>query len=142
MPSRGKVCSCADLRSHRHGREPVAVFFIQILLAISTNPARATGSNRPDERREQRMQKREITISNRLGLHARAAAKLVTLCTRFQSRVELVVNGRRANARQFVALIMLSASLGAKVAIEVSGPDELKAFTAVTRLISDGFGEG
>ncbi|HET7403802.1 MAG TPA: HPr family phosphocarrier protein [Usitatibacter sp.] len=88
------------------------------------------------------MKKREITISNRLGLHGRAAAKLVTLCTKFQSRVELVVNGRRANARHFVALIMLSASLGARVAIEVSGPDEAKAFTAVTRLISDGFGEG
>ena len=88
------------------------------------------------------MQTRAITIINPLGLHGRAAAKLVTLCTRFQSRVELVVNGRRANGRRFIALIMLSASMGAKVNIEVTGPDEARALTAVTRLISSGFGEG
>ena len=88
------------------------------------------------------MQTRAITIINPLGLHGRAAAKLVTLCTRFQSHVELTVNGRRANGRRFIALIMLSASMGAKVNIEVTGPDEARALTAVTRLISNGFGEG
>jgi phosphocarrier protein len=88
------------------------------------------------------VQKRNITIMNQLGLHARAAAKLVTLCAKFQSHVEIAANGRRANGRHFIALILLSASMGANVSIEVSGPDEARALTAVTRLISNGFGEG
>ena len=87
------------------------------------------------------MQERKLTIVNRLGLHARAAAKLVTLSTRYVSNVVLVVNGRRANARHMIAVLLLSAQMGAQVAIEVSGPDEVEAITAVTRLITTGFGE-
>jgi phosphocarrier protein len=87
------------------------------------------------------MQTRILKIINRFGLHSRAAAKLVTVCSRFQSTVTLVVNGRRANGRHLVALLMLSASMGAQVYVEVRGPDEAKALDAVTRLISDGFGE-
>ncbi len=88
------------------------------------------------------MQSRVMTVMNRLGLHGRAAAKLVTLCSRYQSNVELRANGRRASGRHFIALILLSASMGSQVSIEVSGPDEVKALTAVTRLVSSGFGEG
>lgn len=87
------------------------------------------------------MKSRVLKVMNRFGLHSRAAAKLVTVCSRFQSTVTLVVNGRRANGRQLIALIMLSASVGSQVYIEVQGPDELKALDAVTRLITDGFGE-
>ena len=87
------------------------------------------------------MQLRNLTIVNRLGLHARAAAKLVTLCSRYVSEVALVVNGRRANARHFIAILLLSASMGVQVSIEASGPDEVEAMAAVTRLISTGFGE-
>jgi phosphocarrier protein HPr len=87
------------------------------------------------------MRTRVLKVMNRFGLHSRAAAKLVTVCSRFQSTVTLVVNGRRANGRQLIALIMLSASMGAQVYIEVQGPDEVKALDAVTRLITDGFGE-
>ena len=87
------------------------------------------------------MQQRKLTIVNRLGLHARAAAKLVTLCTRYVSEVVIVANGRRANARHFIAILLLSASMGAQVSIEASGPDEVEAVAAVTRLISTGFGE-
>jgi phosphocarrier protein HPr len=87
------------------------------------------------------MRTRVLKVMNRFGLHSRAAAKLVTVCSRFQSTVTLVVNGRRANGRQLIALIMLSASMGSQVYIEVQGPDELKALDAVTRLITDGFGE-
>lgn len=88
------------------------------------------------------MERREVTIMNRLGLHGRAAAKLVTLCTRYKSRIVLFANGRRADARHLIALLMLSAAVGAQVAIEVSGPDEKDAVVAVTRLITNGFGEG
>ena len=87
------------------------------------------------------MQQRKLTIVNRLGLHARAAAKLVTLCTRYVSEVVIVANGRRANARHFIAILLLSASMGVQVSIEANGPDEVEAVAAVTRLISTGFGE-
>ena len=87
------------------------------------------------------MQQRKLTIVNRLGLHARAAVKLVTLCTRFVSDVVLVVDGNRANARHFIAILLLSASVGAQVSIEVNGSDEVEAIAAVTRLITTGFGE-
>jgi phosphocarrier protein HPr len=87
------------------------------------------------------MQLRSLTIVNRLGLHARAAAKLVTLCSRYVSEVALVVNGRRANARHFIAILLLSASMGAQVSVEATGPDEVEAIAAVTRLITTGFGE-
>ena len=88
------------------------------------------------------MQEREITIMNRLGLHARAAAKLVTLSTKYVSSIVIVVNGRRANARHMIAVLVLSAGMGARISIETSGPDEIEAMSAVTRLISNGFGEG
>jgi phosphocarrier protein len=87
------------------------------------------------------MKTRVLKIINRFGLHSRAAAKLVTVCSRFQSSVTVVVNGRRADGRHLIALLMLSASMGAQVYLEVRGPDEVKALDAVTRLISDGFGE-
>jgi phosphocarrier protein len=87
------------------------------------------------------MKTRVLKIINRFGIHSRAAAKLVTVCSRFQSTIEIVVNGRRANGRHLIALLMLSASMGSQVYVEVRGPDEGKALDAVTRLISDGFGE-
>jgi phosphocarrier protein HPr len=88
------------------------------------------------------MQKKELTITNRLGLHARAAAKVVSLCTRYRSRVVLFANGRRADARHFIALLLLSAAMGTRILVEATGPDEQQVVTAVARLISGGFGEG
>jgi len=87
------------------------------------------------------MQERKLTIVNRLGIHARAAAKLVTLCTRYVANVEIVANGRRASGRHFIAILLLSASMGVQISVEASGPDEVEAITAVTRLINTGFGE-
>ena len=87
------------------------------------------------------MQKQEITIMNRLGLHARAVAQLVSLCSKYASNVVLVANGRRADARHFIAVLLLAASMGTTVSIRIDGPDEAEAMAAVTRLISNGFGE-
>lgn len=87
------------------------------------------------------MQQRIVKIVNRFGLHARAAARLVAECSRFQSVVTLRVGARRADGRQFIALLLLSASLGVQVAIEADGPDETRAIAAVARLIDEGFGE-
>jgi phosphocarrier protein HPr len=88
------------------------------------------------------MQERKMTIVNRLGLHARPAVKLVSLCSRYVSSVVLVVNGRRANGRQLIAILLLSASMGAQVSVQTRGPDEVEAMQAVARLVSNGFGEG
>jgi len=87
------------------------------------------------------MEKRQVVVRNRSGIHARAAAKLVTLCARYRSRVVIFCNGRTADGKHMIALLTLSAAMGAQVVIEVSGPDEGEAAVAVTRLISDGFGE-
>jgi phosphocarrier protein HPr len=87
------------------------------------------------------MKTRVVKIINRFGLHSRAAAKVVSTCLRYQSTVTLVANGRRADGRHLVALLMLSASMGAQVSVEVRGPDEGKAVVAVTRLINSGFDE-
>jgi phosphocarrier protein len=83
----------------------------------------------------------EILVTNRHGIHARAAAKLVHHMSRFSSSVVLRCNGRRANARHFIAILVLAAGMGAKVAIEVNGADEAEAMHTVVRLISSGFGE-
>ena len=88
------------------------------------------------------MQQRKLTIVNRLGLHARAAVKLVSLSSKYVSNVVIVANGRRANARHLMAILLLSASMGSPISIETSGQDEVEAMAAVTRLITNGFGEG
>ncbi len=88
------------------------------------------------------MLERKVTIVNRLGLHARAAVKLVSLCSKYSSSIVLVANGRLANGRQLIAILMLSAAMGAQISIQTSGADEAQAMAAVTRLVSSGFGEG
>jgi phosphocarrier protein HPr len=88
------------------------------------------------------MIKRNITISNKLGLHARASAKLTKLAGSFQSEVFMSRNGRRVNAKSIMGVMMLAAGLGAEIEIETSGSDEDAAMSALLRLIDDKFGEG
>jgi phosphocarrier protein HPr len=88
------------------------------------------------------MQIHKMTVENLPWLQAGAAAKLVALCCRYASSVVLVANGQRANARHYIAVLMLSAGMDTAVSIQISGPDEAEAMRAVTQLISDGFGEG
>jgi phosphocarrier protein HPr len=83
-----------------------------------------------------------ITISNRLGLHARASAKLTKLAGSFPCEVFLTRNGRRVNAKSIMGVMMLAAGMGAEVEIEVSGEREQDAMDALRALISDKFGEG
>jgi phosphocarrier protein len=87
------------------------------------------------------MQTLSIGITNRLGLHARAAAQIVRLASQFSCSVWLIVNGRRASARSMVAVMMLAASVGSTITLETSGPDEAAAMVAMVQLIGDGFGE-
>jgi phosphocarrier protein HPr len=83
-----------------------------------------------------------ITISNRLGLHARASAKLTKLATSFKSEVFMSRNGRKVNAKSIMGVMMLAAGMGAEVEIETEGEDEQAAMDALRALIDDKFGEG
>ena len=88
------------------------------------------------------MIKANISISNKLGLHARASAKLTKLAGSFQADVFMTRNSRRVNAKSIMGVMMLAAGLGAEVEIETSGPDEQAAMDALCALINDKFGEG
>ena len=88
------------------------------------------------------MIKTSISISNKLGLHARASAKLTKLAGSFQSDVFMSRNTRRVNAKSFMGVMMLAAGVGSEVEIEIAGPDEQAAMNALVALINDKFGEG
>ena len=88
------------------------------------------------------MQQREVEIINKLGLHARASAKLTQLAAKYQSDVQMSRNGRKVNAKSIMGVMMLAAGKGAKVVVEVDGPDESEAMDAIIALVGDYFGEG
>jgi phosphocarrier protein HPr len=87
------------------------------------------------------MQQREVEIVNKLGLHARASAKLTQLAGGFQCEVWMARNGRRVNAKSIMGVMMLAAAKGSKVTIETSGADEEQAMAALADLIAQKFGE-
>ena len=88
------------------------------------------------------MLKRSITITNKLGLHARASAKLTQLASRFTSGVWIARNGRRVNAKSIMGIMMLAAGLGSEVELETEGEDEQQAAEQIVALVNDKFGEG
>ena len=88
------------------------------------------------------MIQQELEIINKLGLHARASAKLTQLAAKFQSDVWLTRNARRVNAKSIMGVMMLAAGMGAKVTLEADGPDENDCVAALAALINDKFGEG
>ena len=83
-----------------------------------------------------------ITISNKLGLHARASAKLTKLAGSFKSDIHLARNDRRVNAKSIMGVMMLAAGFGSEVSIETEGADEEAAMAALRELIDAKFGEG
>ncbi len=87
------------------------------------------------------MLKREIEIINKLGLHARAAAKLVSCANSFQSSVFLLRSGQRVNGKSIMGVMMLAANQGTLLELEVDGPDETATLQALVDLINDRFGE-
>lgn len=88
------------------------------------------------------MIKTTVTISNKLGLHARASAKLTKLAGSFASEVWMSRGDRRVNAKSIMGVMMLAAGIGAEVEIETTGADEQAAMDALIALINDKFGEG
>ena len=87
------------------------------------------------------MQRREVEIVNKLGLHARASAKLTQLASSFGCEVWLSRNGRRVNAKSIMGVMMLAAAKGSKVTVETDGADEEQAMQALMALIGNKFGE-
>jgi phosphocarrier protein HPr len=87
------------------------------------------------------VQRQELEIVNKLGLHARASAKLTQTAAQFSSEVWLSRNERRVNAKSIMGVMMLAAARGAKVVLETNGPDETEALTALAQLFADRFGE-
>ena len=88
------------------------------------------------------MLQREVEIINKLGLHARASAKLTQLAGQYKSTIWLTRNGKRVNAKSIMGVMMLAAAKGATLSIEADGPDEEKAMLALTGLIANYFEEG
>jgi len=85
---------------------------------------------------------RETEIINKLGLHARASAKLTQLAGKYQCEVWMAKGSRRINAKSIMGVMMLAAGKGSTVCIETDGPDEEEAMAALLALIADYFGEG
>ena len=88
------------------------------------------------------MQQREVEIVNKLGLHARAAAKLTQLAAKFTSDVFIERSGRKVNAKSIMGVMRLAAGKGSKVQLVTDGADEGEAIEAVAALIANCFGEG
>jgi len=88
------------------------------------------------------MQQQEATIINKLGLHARASAKLTQLASGFKCEVMLSRDKRRVNAKSIMGVMMLAASKGTVIGIETEGEDEAAAMDAIQELIKGCFGEG
>lgn len=88
------------------------------------------------------MLQQDVEITNKLGLHARASAKLTQTAGQHKSQIWLSRNGRRINAKSIMGVMMLAASKGTTIGIETEGEDEEQAMKAILSLINDKFGEG
>ena len=88
------------------------------------------------------MLERDIVVSNRLGLHARASAKLVQLVSSFKSTVWIISKGREVNAQSIMGVMMLAAGMGTALSVRADGEDEEAALTAVVELFDRKFDEG
>ena len=88
------------------------------------------------------MLQQEVEIINKLGLHARASAKLTQVAGRFKANVWVSRSGRRVNAKSIMGVMMLAAAKGSRIVIETDGPDEAEALQALEALVADCFGEG
>lgn len=89
------------------------------------------------------MRRKELTIVNQLGLHARAAAQLVRLAGNFKSTIKIIRpdNNIYANAKSILSVLTLAASKGTKIELEVEGEDEDEAFSEISNIFETGFGE-
>lgn len=87
------------------------------------------------------MRDRSVTIVNKLGLHARAAAKFVTLASSFSSDIKVVRNGHEVNGKSIMGIMMLAASRGSEIRLSANGEDEAEAIDKLADLVTRRFGE-
>lgn len=87
------------------------------------------------------MKRTQVTLSNQLGLHARAAAKLVHLAKTFTSDIQLGKDGTQVDAKSIMSVLLLAAPVGTRLELRVEGDDEAEAFAAIRQLIDERFGE-
>jgi phosphocarrier protein HPr len=87
------------------------------------------------------MIQKTVKIVNKLGLHARPAAMLVTTASKYEAEVHFIKSGLRVNGKSIMGVMMLAAEMGSDVTIEVNGPDESQAVEDIARVIGSGFGE-
>jgi phosphocarrier protein HPr len=87
------------------------------------------------------MRSKEVTVVNKLGIHARPSARITQVATGFSSEVWMTRKGRRINAKSIMGVMMLAAGKGSTVLIETEGEDEEEALAALVELIESGFGE-
>jgi phosphotransferase system HPr (HPr) family protein len=109
----------------------------QGVLQIGTTAVQNQTANHPDKYAAEGHH-----IINKLGLHARASAKLTQLAGSFNSQVKMSRNGRQVDAKSIMGVMMLAAGIGSTVSIETDGPDEQEAMDALLALIANRFGEG
>jgi phosphocarrier protein len=88
------------------------------------------------------MVEREVTIRNRLGLHARAAAKFVQVAGKFRARIKICRNGQSVDGKSILGILTLAAAKGTALLLRAEGPDETKALKALVELVDGKFGEG
>jgi phosphocarrier protein len=88
------------------------------------------------------MKQQQVTIVNKLGLHARPSAALTQTATRYKSEVWLTKGTRRVNGKSIMGVMMLAAARGTTLTVEANGPDEDEALAAIAALVAAGFGEG
>jgi phosphocarrier protein len=88
------------------------------------------------------MFQRDITVSNKLGLHARAAAKFVQVAGSFSSRIRLSRDGQTVDGKSILGLLTLAAAMGTQLRLEAEGRDAAEAVEALSELVKDKFGEG
>lgn len=96
----------------------------------------------PSYLQEAEMQLKEVKILNKLGLHARASAKLTKMASQYRCEVWITGNNRRVNAKSIMGVMTLAASKGTPIQIETDGDQEIEAMDALVALINDYFGEG
>lgn len=87
------------------------------------------------------MIKTKITIINKLGLHARASAKFVSTTARFQSQIDVTKDAQTINGKSIMGVMMLAASIGSELTLQIEGPDEIALEKAIVELINNRFGE-
>lgn len=83
----------------------------------------------------------EIEIVNPLGLHARAASKLVSVANKFEAEVWIGKDGQEVNGKSILGVLMLAAAIGTKITVRCEGSDAVDAFAGLSKLVQDGFGE-